>query len=64
MFHIVVIAHGTHEAIAQARLADADLSLVLFCARQSDHRDVNAFSIVTLSRHVWYSMIRLQQLSK
>jgi len=52
MFHIVVIAHGTHEAIAEARLPDADLSLVLLRAGEPDHRDVNALRIVTFSRHV------------
>lgn len=53
MLDVVVIAHGTHESIAQTRLADADLSLVLLRAGEPDHRDVDALRIVTFPRHVY-----------
>lgn len=57
VFHVVVIAQGTHEAIAQAGLANADLALVLFCAGQSDHSDVDVLRVVALPRHFQYTMI-------
>lgn len=57
MVDAVVIAERSHETVAQAGLADADLALVLLRAREPNHRHVDPLYVIAFARH--FSILHL-----